>query len=451
MVIPSLSRKQLLGLLVSSVAVLGLLIWLLTRYLSPAPPKRIDITTGAVDGGYHQIALKYQAYLKANGVSLELKPSTGSLENLDRLHAGVSVGFVQGGLGILSIDPQITDEDTPLRSLGVMAYEPIWLFVGAGQDVKDLSKGLSRLAGQRIGVGPEGSGTRKVALELLASYGVTAANSQLMPTSGLTAANALLDHSLDALIVIGTPQAPAIELLLAKPEVKLISLAHAEGLSRRLPFLSIVTLKAGSIDPERDIPTEDIPLLTTTANLVVRDDLHPALAYLLLEAARSIHQGATLLNKPGEFPNASGTDFPLADEALRYYKEGRPFLQRYLPYWAANALQRLLLVLIPLLAIAIPVLKAIPALLDFKEKNRLYRRYGILQSMERDLLARQLSSDEIDQASAQLDQVERDITGMKFSLDFSDRVYTLRQHVDYVRLQLEKERNSLTKSTTSVQ
>jgi TRAP-type uncharacterized transport system substrate-binding protein len=446
MVIPSLTRKQTLIISAAIVGALSVLIWLLTRYISPAPPSKIEMTTGAVDGASHQFALKYQAYLKANRVTLELKPSTGSVQNLERLNAGTPIGFVQGGLGILSIDSQKSDEDTPLRSLGVVGYEPIWLFASSGELAKTLSKGLGTLAGKSVAIGAEGSGTRKVALELLQSYGVTAANATLIPNGGLAAANALLAKKLDAIVIIGAPQTPAVQLLLERPEVTLVSIEHAEGITRRLPYMSLVTLKAGSVNPQRDLPAQDITLLSTTANLVIREDLHPALAYLLLEAARDVHKGATLLNKPAEFPNPRGTDFPLADEAQRYYKDGRPFLQRYLPYWAANALQRLILILVPLLAIAIPVLKTIPSLLDFKEKNRLYRRYGVLLDLERDLRARQLNEAEIREASARLDKVEHDISEMKFSLDFSDRIYTLRQHVDYVRAQLQKEKESLAKA-----
>jgi TRAP-type uncharacterized transport system substrate-binding protein len=446
MVIPSLTRKQTLIISAASVGLLSILIWLLTRYISPAPPSKIEMTTGAVDGASHQFALKYQAFLKANRVTLELKPSTGSVQNLERLNAGTPIGFVQGGLGILSIDSQKSDEDTPLRSLGVVGYEPIWLFASSGELAKTLTKGLGALAGKNVAIGAEGSGTRKVALELLQGYGVTAANATLVPDGGLAAANALLAKKLDAMVIIGAPQTPAVQLLLDKPEVTLVSIEHAEGITRRLPYMSLVTLKAGSVNPQRDIPAQDITLLSTTANLVIREDLHPALAYLLLEAARDVHKGATLLNKPAEFPNPRGTDFPLAEEAQRYYKDGRPFLQRYLPYWAANALQRLILILVPLLAIAIPVLKAIPSLLNFKEKNRLYRRYGILLDLERDLRARQLSEAEIREASARLDKVEHDISEMKFPLDFTDRIYTLRQHVDYVRAQLQKETESLGKA-----
>jgi TRAP transporter TAXI family solute receptor len=443
MVIPSFTRKQTLILIATTVAVLAVIIWTLTRYISPAPPNRVAMTTGAVDGASHQFALKYQAYLKANRVTLELQPSTGSVQNLERLNADTPIGFVQGGLGILSLDSQKSDEDTPLRSLGVVGYEPIWIFAASSDMAKNLSKGLATLSGKTVAIGAEGSGTRKVALELLQSYGVSAANATLSDQGGIVASNALLAKKLDAFIVVGAPQSPAVQLLLDKPDVQLVSIEHAEGIARRLPYMSLVTLKAGSVNPQRDLPAQDITLLSTTANLVIREDLHPALAYLLLEAAREVHKGATLLNKPGEFPHPRGTDFPLADEAQRYYKEGRPFLQRYLPYWAANALQRLLLIIIPLLAIAIPIVKAIPGLLNFKERNRLYRRYGVLLDLERDLRARQLTAAEIVEAAAKLDQVEQDISEMKFSLDFTDRIYTLRQHVDYVRMQLQKEKDGL--------
>ena len=431
MVISSLGRKQTFALFACALFALGVVIWLATRFISPAPPGKIDMTTGAVGGASHQFALRYQAWFKANGVDLRLLPSTGSVQNLERLNAGTPAGFVQSGLGTLALDAQ--DTDTPLRSLGVVGYEPVWIFTASAGLAQTLTKGLTGLAGKRIAIGAEGSGTRKVALELLQTYGITPAQAALSSDGGMVAADALLAKNIDALIIIGAPQTPAVQLLLKRPEAQLVTIAHAEGLTRRLPYLSLVTLKAGSVDPGRDQPPEDITLLSTTANLVVRQDLHPALDYLLLEAAREVHKGATLLNRPGEFPNPRATDFPLAEEAQRYYRDGRPFLQRYMPYWVANALQRFLLVLVPLLAIAIPLFRIIPLLYAFKEKSRLNRRYGLLLEMEREIATRTLTAPEVARARAQLDQIEHDVSGMKFPLDFSDRVYTLRQHVDYVR------------------
>ena len=437
MQISTLGRKPTFALFAGALLVLGIVIWLATRFISPAPPVRIDMTTGAIDGAAHQFALKYQAYFKANGVELRLLPSGGSVQNLERLNAGIPVGFVQSGLGTLALDAQNADSDTPLRSLGVVGYEPVWLFTLSPTLARTLSKGLTGLAGKRVAIGAEGSGTRKVALELLQAYGITPAQAALTNDGGLVAANALLARSIDALIVIGAPQTPAVQLLLKRPETQLVAIAHAEGLTRRLPYLSLVTLKAGSVDPGRDRPSEDITLMSTTSNLVVRQELHPALGYLLLEATREVHKGATLLNRPGEFPNPLATDFPLADEARRYYRDGRPFLQRYMPYWVANALQRFLLVLVPLLAIAIPLFKIIPLLYGFREKSRLNRRYGLLLDLERKITSRTLTAQELADARVQLDQIEHDVSGMKFPLDFSDRVYTLRQHVDYVRGHLQ--------------
>jgi TRAP transporter TAXI family solute receptor len=445
MVIPQLSHKQQFIAAAAFLVILGLIIWALMRYISPAPPRFVTMTTGAADGAYHHFGEKYQAYLKANGIKLELKTSAGSVQNLERLQGiDMNAGFVQGGLGQLSIDPNEDEEKTPLRSLAVIGYEPLWVFAQNPEAAKKLGGSLVGLSGMRIAVGAEGSGTRKVALDLLKAYGVSAQNATLEPISGMAATQALLDKKLDAVILIASPQAAAVKKLIDPGNsATLINLTLAEGIVRQLPYLSTVVLKAGSVDAVSKTPDQDITLLTTTANLVVRQDTHPAIAYLLLEAAKDTHKGATLLNRASEFPHPRGTDFPLSEEATRYFKDGRPFLQRYLPFWLANALQRLLLILIPLAAIGIPVIKLIPELLQFKEKNRLYRRYAQLLKMETDIRSRQLSMQEITQARLELDEIEDKISKTKFTLEFTDRVYTLRQHVEFVRSQLQKEHDLL--------
>jgi TRAP transporter TAXI family solute receptor len=450
MVIPQLSRKQQFLAAATFFALLALIIWAIMRYISPAPPRSITMTTGAADGAYHQFGEKYKTYLKANGITLNLQTSVGSVQNLERLEKpGTAAGFVQGGLGQLTIDPNDDEEKTPLRSLAVIGYEPLWVFARDPALAKQLAGSLRGLSGKRIAVGAEGSGTRKVALDLLKAYGVTAQNATLEPNSGMAATQALLDKKLDAIILISSPQAAAVQKLIDPGNAAtLINLSQAEGITRRLPYLSTVVLKAGSVDPVSKTPDQDITLLTTTANLVVRQDTHPAIAYLLLEAARDAHKGATLLNRPTEFPHPRGTDFPLSDEATRYFKDGRPFLQRYMPFWLANALQRLLLILIPLAAIGIPVIKLIPEILQFKEKNRLYRRYGQLLKMETDIRSRQLNQQEITEARNELNDIEQRISTSKFTLEFADRVYTLRQHVDYVRGQLQKEQELLEKASS---
>ena len=255
----------------------------------------------------------------------------------------------------------------------------------------------------------------------------------------MAAAELLERHAIDAVIIIAAPEAPAVQRLLENSANRLASLEHVQGIARRFPYFRPVALKRGSVDPGRDLPPSDVELLATTANLVVRDDLHPALAYLLLEAARQVHKVPSLVNRPDEFPTPSATDFPLANEAERYFKSGRPFLQNYLPFWVANYVQRLVLLLIPLVAVVIPLANFLPRLVDWRRQARLNRRYGELKFQEAALASRQLTDEQRRDARLQLDRIETEIVRSKFPLELSDRVYTLRQHLDYVRTQLERQ------------
>lgn len=420
------------------VAVLAALLWLAVRYISPAPPRTLVMSTGATDGAYHRFGLRYQEILRANGIRLELQPSSGGMENIQRLNEGsASVGFVQGGTGLLATDPEALPESTALRSLATVAFEPVWIFT----HTLDLSKGLGALAGKRIAVGLSGSGNLHVARQLLSTYGVRAnTNGTVFVTEGGTAAAKMLrERQVDALIMIAAPQAQAVQQLLNEGQVRLASLEQVEGLAQRYPYFQPITLKRGAVDPARDLPSADVHLLATTANLVVHDDLHPALDYLLLEAAKQVHSQASLINRPGEFPNPRDTDYPLSDQAERYFKHGQPFLQNYLPFWVAIYVQRMLLWLLPLAAILVPLMRVLPGLVNWRRQSRLYRRYGELKYLELDLASRQLDDDERRSAQDQLDRIEDEIVKTKFAIEISDRVYTLRQHVDYVRAQLDRQ------------
>lgn len=422
------------------VAVLVGLLWALLHYVSPSPPRKLTLTTGARDGAYHQFGLKYQAIFKANGVNLELLPSSGSAENLQRLNDGTaSVGFVQGGMGQLALESLEDAADSNLRSLATLAFEPVWIFSKA----LDLSNGLSDLVGKRIAVGVPGSGNLKVAIDLLTAYGVVNADgqpkgsTQLIKQGGLGAARMLQAGDIDVMIAVAAPQATFIAYLLEDTSLQLASLRHAEGLSRRLPYFQPVTLKRGSVNPEQNSPAKDLAMVATTANLVIAQDVHPALAYLLLDAAHKTHGRPTLFSRPRDFPSPSGTDFLLADEADRYFKNGRPFLQRYLPFWLANFVQRLVLLLLPLAALMIPLFRFMPSLLSWTHQRKLFQRYGELKYLEADIAKGQLTADKVEKTLARLDAIEREVVALRFPLDFSDRVYTLRQHIDFVRNHLK--------------
>jgi TRAP-type uncharacterized transport system substrate-binding protein len=425
---------------------LAVLLYLVVHFVSPLPPRTLVMSTGVEDGAYHQFGKRYQEILRGSGVKLELRPSSGSPENVERLQEGrAAVAFVQGGTAQAPSDPD-APETTPLRALGCVAFEPVWIFTTS----LDVSRGLDALAGKRVEVGVPGSGNMKVAMDLLRVYGVTvgsdrpsaanpaAGGTTIYTDGGMTAAAKLHRHEIDAVILVAAPQAASVQQLLADESVHLASLDHVEGLSRRFSYLQPVSLKRGSVDPGRDLPPHDIELLATEANLVVREDLHPALAYLLLKAAQQVHGSASLLNRPGDFPAARGTDFPLADAAERYFRNGPPFLQSYMPFWAAIYLQRLLLLIVPLLAILFPVARLLPELIAWRRNARLYRWYGELKFLEQELESGTLGEEERRDASERLDRIETDVAHARFPLELSDRVYTLREHIEFVREQIAR-------------
>lgn len=434
--------REVLLLWLPTLAIVIGAFWLTYHFLQPAPPDHLTISTGAADGAYYQYALKYREILARDGVRLDVQTSSGSIENLARLNKeedGADAAFVQGGLGPLSRNTPLAadaaaDSNTAgLHSLGVTAYEAIWVFVRGRKEPTRLTD----LRDARLAIGPEGSGSRKVALDLLAAHGMPADSPKLSPLSGRAAIDALKRGELDALFLIAAPDAPIVRELAALPDLRPMSFANAAAIAKRFPYLTAVTLTQGVFNLQADLPAHDVQLVATRANLVVRADLHPALAYLLLEAASEVHAGAGLFNRAGEFPAAAGADFPLASQAESYYKNGRPFLQRYLPYWLANLVQRMLLFLVPIFGVLIPVMKLLPVLINWRRQQRINRWYGELKFLELELDARRLTQDELARYLKRLNEIDEAARHMRMPLDFTNRVYTLRQHIAFVRERLD--------------
>lgn len=405
--------------------------WLLSRYLSPAPPKTLIFTAGASDGAYYKFAQRYKALLAQDGITLDVRESAGSVENLQRLQdptSSVMAGFVQGGLGTLSQGIEAhADNYEALQGLANVAFEPVWIFTR-----KTNIQNLEQLKGLRIAIGAEGSGTRKVALDMLQAAGLTLDPALWLPMGSSAAIKALNDQSIDAAFVVAAPEAASVQKLLHTPNVHIVDLAHANALSRIVPYLQTITIPKGVFDLQKNIPANDMTMLSTRANLVISENIHPALAYLLLDAAAHVHNKGGALNQPGDFPQMKGTDYPISEEATRYFTTGKPFLQRYMPFWAANFVQRLLLILIPLFAVVVPVVKLFPEAQKWHQERKLYRLYGELKIIELDLKAKH----ELDSIHEKLAHIDLLIDKTKFAEEFTDRAYTLRQHVEFVRSSL---------------
>jgi len=423
----SLKEYSLRDLLTVGLPALLLLaggFWLAAQFIKPAPPKYLYLSSGAPGGSYEVYAERYRQVLAKNGVELRDRPSAGAMENLKRLldeNDDTEVALVQSGIANGA-------NIGTLYSLGFLYYEPLWVFYRGGQGLDR----LTQLRGRRLAVGAEGSGTRKLARQLLEASGVNAQNAALLPLGGLSAVEALRTHKADAVFLVGAERSAAVWTLLYTPGVRLMSLTHADAYTRLFPYLTRLTLPQGAIDMARNVPNHDVSLVSPMAMLAAHESLHPALLQLLIQAAQEVHGEAGIFQRPGEFPRAGQADFPMSPDAERFYKSGKPFLQRYLPFWAANLIDRMVVMLVPVFALLLPILKFAPALYIWRVRSRIYRRYGELKFIEAELEADPARHSRAEWL-ARLDRIEEDVQHVATPLAFTDMLYTLRAHLDLVR------------------
>jgi hypothetical protein len=277
---------------------------------------------------------------------------------------------------------------------------------------------------------------RALALQLLAVNDVVLPPTALVPIGESEAAQALLDGKIDAAMFVAPMQSATVERLLGERGLRLLSFERAEGYTRRFPYLYQVVLPEGAVDFARNVPRKDIVLIAPTANLLVQRDLHPALAYLLMRAAASLHSDAGMFNRRGEFPSPKDADFPLSAEARRFYQSGAPLLQRYLPFWAANLVDRLWVMALPVLAVLIPLSRILPALYGWRMRSRIYRWYARLKEIELQLEDKQAPED-LHEMGARLDTIEKAVNRIPTPLAYSANLYSFRQHIDLVRARVQ--------------
>lgn len=407
--------------------------WIAYHYIDPAPPHRLVIMTGAEDSSYQDFAKNYKEILAEDGIELEIRQSNGALDNHLRLrdpNSDVDLGFLQDGLNDTAQDNEVD----PL-SLGSISYEPLWVFYRSRQP-QPITR-FAELIGKRVAIGREGSGTKLLASRLLSASGVTDDNSKLQALGRDDAAAQLLAGKIDAMFVIGEPDSALIQQLAADTQVRILDLDQTAAIIRHFPYLHELHIPHGLIDIRRNLPAQDITLLATTTTLAARESVHPALISLLMKAMHETHSEAGLLHAAKEFPSAKDVDLELSKEAEHYYKSGPPLLQRYLPFWLATLLDRAALVLIPLLAVLVPLIRAIPQIYNWRIRRHLYRWYGELNFLETQL-REQPAEMEISTLIKQLDQIEERIQRTKLPITFAEHAYVLKVHVDFVRRRISK-------------
>ena len=401
------------------------------KVMQPAPPSAIRFVSGPPGSTFRTNAEKYKKRIEAHGVKVEVIDSQGSLENLARLAAPkskvqVDVGFVQAGLH------EGTDIST-LVSLGTMFPLPLLVF----ERLPETADRLTDLKGKRLAVGPEGSGTRWLALTLLKDSRMDKAVT-LVPAAGEEAARLMEAGEIDAAFFMGdTATTEIMKKLRAVPGVHIMDFRQADAYARVYEYLDKLTLPEGAMDFADNHPGHTLHLVSAPAELIARADLHPALSDVLIAAAREIHGASGMFRDAGEYPKQIEHDIPLSEEAERYYKSGGQFLYRRLPFWLASLIDRVLVVLLPLLVVVVPATRLTPQIYRWRVRSRIYRWYGALMAIDREVLNSARAPDERERLGKRLDEIEQAVNDLKTPPSFADQLYVLREHVGLVRGRLK--------------
>ncbi|MFN9771787.1 MAG: TAXI family TRAP transporter solute-binding subunit [Burkholderiales bacterium] len=399
------------------------------KVLQPNPPRHAVMVTGPERSALDGFGEQYRAALAKQGIVLELRRTGGTGENLEALRKGggdVSFGFVQGGAA-----PADERGVEGLETLGALFYEPVWVF-HKRPPRKDRAVRLVDMVGWTVNVGASASGAPQLFMRLLEANRVDPARLRLLDLPETEAVMALLDDRVDAVVFVSAPESPLVQMLLQTPGVNLLDFPQAEAYARRFPFLSPVTLPRGIVAIDRDIPARNHPLVATTISLVVRDGTHPALVQLMIQAADRIHGGAGWFRRSGDFPSRREADLPLAPEANRFYDDGAPFLQRYLPWWLANLLDRMWLALAAIVAVLLPLSRIVPPLYEYRVRARVFKWYAQLRAIE-DEVAAQPAADARAALLARLDELDARVERVTVPLSYADELYALRNNIAMVR------------------
>jgi len=418
--------------------------WFALRYVKPAPPQSFVISAASKGSPYYELALRFKEEIAKGGVTLEVRESQGSFDNLKSLNdpsSDVQAGIIQGGLANSIDSPR-------LHSMGRLITEPVWIFY---HGVGSLDH-VTQLKGKRILVGPDGSGTSFLAGKLLQANGITAQNSTLISMSLPDYVDAFENGAADAGFLVLGAEAKTVQRLLNQSGTSLMSMAQAGALIQRYPYLSAIMMRQGVVDFAKNIPPADTQLVATRAMLLVRDDLHPALVTLLAQAVLAVQSKPTLTSTGESKLFALGTEaltedpeFPVAEDARRIYKTGPSFLQIYLPFWIADLLTRAFILVLPVIGIIFPLIRLVPIVYNWRMRRRILHWYRELKDLENSL-PKTAALDLIERKEQELERIEESVQKISVPIHFSADLYNLRDHVEFVKRRIEHLREGQAKS-----
>lgn len=409
--------------------------------LEPNPPRRVVLATGPAFSDFEAFGKRYQEELKRHGIEVTLRATEGSTANRRLLRDAkhdVDFGFMRGGTSETVLAEEEAKGGMALVSLGSLFYEPVWIFYRADAAQK-LPGGklasLGPLRDWRVNTGARGGGATGILLKLLEANGIARDSVKLDRQDQGPGVAAFFEGSLDAMVLVSAPEGAAVQVLLREPGIALYAFEQADAYSRRFPYLNTVVLPRGIVDFAKDSPSRDVPLLAPTTMLVAREDTHPALMQLFVQAAHRIHGEPGWFARARQFPSARDSELPLAREAERFYRSGPPLLQRYLPFALANLIDRMWVALLSIIALLIPLGRIVPPLYEFRVRSRIFRWYRDLRGIEQELASKTTPRAEL---LAALERLEAKAERITVPLSYTDELYALRSHIGMVRERLRQ-------------
>jgi len=426
------TRWQLFKAFATAVGVVGI-VSLILIYFFPAPPSKVTMATAFKGSSFEYYGRQYREIFARSNVDLELLPTSGAAENMKLLQdprSGVDFSLMVSGVSDGKHAPG-------LLSLGTVYNNPYWIFYSSNEPFDR----LSQLMGKRIAIGPEGSGTRSSAVQILGKGGVNSETATFLPFAGTAAVEAINDGKVDAIWILGAPDATAVKSLLQNPKVRIMSFPTAEAFTRIFPDLARMVLPQGVIDIYRNIPPNDVQLIGSTTRVLVRGDLHPEIVQLLLQTMVEVHGGSNIFQRVGEFPIGTDVEYPVAPAAIDFYKNGPSFMQRHLPLWLSVHAQRAIAVLVTAVALGLPMFRFLPTAYNWLTRRRLFHWYAQLKALEASFND-SLTDKHLAEKQAEIERIEEAVSHISFPLTFSDQLYQLRSHIDIVRRKITSHANA---------
>lgn len=404
----------------------GLLFYFSTELIDSAPEKELTIATGSKQSNYYKTALKYKELLAKQNVTLNIISTSGSVENLDLINSQkADIAFIQAGI----IDSK---DNTNVESLASVYYEPLWIFYkNNGYTIEYIIE----LITQRISIGKNGSGTQYLAIQMLIDNGITTDNTELLSLSSEESKLKLLSGEIDAMFLVSSPKSKTVAQLLGDPSIELLSLKRVKAYNQKYTFLQSVVLHEGTIDLYKNLPSENKNLLATTANLVCKKDLNDELVRLFLKQVKIVHSAQSIFEDANEFPSLDYLDTVVNEEAENYLKNGDSWLEKIFPFWIASQIDRLKILLIPLLTLLIPLFKGVLPLYTWSIRSKIYKWYKRLEKLE---YTENLLPEEIQTNIDKLSTIKLEIQEQtKVPWSYRGEYYNLLLHIDLIVKELK--------------